>query len=400
MEDQIGLFLFPDTVLLVSIRNVVCQGNKLLLLRRKKIRILFAVLTLFATPLIIEFGARIVYSIRAGSAAYLHYPEGAPLALSSTLVEAVTYSITDPRREQPGTHIFEVNGRPLHSLPINKSGFRGKDLYDPQKAKYRIVTMGGSSTFSSECPVGTSYPEVLEISLNEKLGNNEIEVINRGMNGMSTHEVAGLFSKEVANQSSTLVTVCSAFNALDNPLILDFRKGSSPWHLRMFWGKSLFYTALYNNIRMRRSHGPDHEQFVTETYRKDLESIAQTARLKNIKLLFIQQPLLDASKVDLKKISDRVVGEDIRSLLDGFAVKVPMQKKLAAIMKKVAQKNSIPLVDPRPALEDAPEPEQYFWIALHLTPKGSQVMASEIDRQVEEHYGGWEKLFQKLSQRL
>lgn len=367
----------------------------MVLIRRKKVKYLFAAIFFLAMPLLIEFGARIVYSIRAGSAAYLHFPEGAPLALSSTLVDAVTYSVTDPRREQPGTHIFEVNGRVLHSLPINKSGFRGIDLYDPKKAKNRIVTMGGSSTFSSECPVGTSYPEILEQILNENLGKNEVEVVNRGMNGMSTHEAAELFGNEVANHPLALVTVCSAFNALDNPLILDFRKGSSPWHLRVFWGKSLFYTALYNNLKKQKIQGPNHENFVTETYRKDLESIAHTARQKNLKLFFIQQPLLDASKVDLKRISDRVVGEDIRSLLDGFAAKAPMQKKLSEIMAEVAKKNNIPLVDPRPAILDDPDPQKYFWIALHLTPEGARVMAREIYRQIEQNYGGWEKIFKK-----
>lgn len=359
---------------------------------RFKKRIVYLLVMAVLIPLALEAGARVIYVVRLHNFAYLHYPKNAPLAMNTIISQAVSDSFTPAMKLPPGPHQFIVGGNLLHEIMINDSGFRGKDFTDPKPAKRRIVTMGGSSTFSSEAPEGTSYPEVMEELLNEQYGQSAVEVINRGMNGFATTDVADLLVKDVAKHPVDLVTICSAFNAANDPVLIDLRKGRAPFIRRALWGRSLFYTALLNSRLSKKYSGAQEPEQVERRYRENLERIIETAKKNRFALMFILQPMLDTDRIQTALIKPRTQGEDLSDLLNEFKNKLQIQRRLGEVMKQVGALHGVPVVDPRPALENAPDPSRYFWICLHLTDAGSKVMAEQIVLEMNEKFGGLEKV--------
>jgi len=73
---------------------------------------------------------------------------------------------------------------------INSQGFRGKEFTkEKSKGVYRIVCIGGSTTFSyNETDETKTYPQLLEDALNTTFESPSFEVINAGTPGWTTAE--------------------------------------------------------------------------------------------------------------------------------------------------------------------------------------------------------------------
>lgn len=365
----------------------------------KKARALYLAIALVVTLVSIEAGSRAYYSFRMEDASYLLYPYKGKLSINIVGVQTLENDTPVFSYIPPGKINFSVNGDILHSLSINKSGFRGKDFDQAAKARYTLVTLGGSSTFSSECPEGTSYPEVMEGLINEQYGPGTVAVVNRGMNAMPTSRVAELFELEVAPKKPHLVTVCSAFNGTGAPVYIDLRPSHAPWHMRALYEKSLFYTASFNSRLTNEFNRSNRIEITKRNYERDLLSIIRTAKKTGTKLVFIQQPLLPLEMVDPKKLPNSLGGDesstddpDMVGNMDMISTQVNTHGELCDIMARIAKSENIPIVDPRNVMLSAPDPKELFWVFLHLTPKGAEVMANEIIVQMNEKYGGLEGL--------
>ncbi len=342
-------------------------------------------------PLATELGARGIYAIRTGNAGYLGYPYTAPVT-----ADAIAVSIKAPIHQrrgtlEPGTHPLYVDGELLHTLEINSSGYRGRDIAGPKEAGVRIVSLGGSSTMSSECPEGQTYPDLLEEALDAAAGDpSATEVMNMGMVGYSSADVASLFERTAAREPTDLVTVCSAFNDAFSSHALDVRPGIGAWYTRALWGRSVFYTVMHNQAVARR-HAAQPWETTRARYRAALEDMVAVGRRRGVQVLFVLQPLADLDRMDLRVIEERLSrrGEGgLDSIRRTVQESRGRQLELCDLMVEVAEARGAPWVDPRPALVEAPHPEQLFHAFLHLTPEGSRVMAEEIARQIEARYGG------------
>jgi len=345
------------------------------------------------TPLLAEAGARVIYAVQYGNAGYLTYPTNAPLAPDAIAISIAVPNDHRPTPRPPGWHAYGPPDAVQHWLPINARGFRGRDVADPKGADLRVVCLGGSSTFSGECAAGESYPEVLEALWNEQLGHGAVEVFNMGMIGYSTAEIAPLLRDEVVGQDVDLVTVCSAYNNLQGLGLLDLREGIAPWHRRQLWGRSLFYTVVYNGWRARGTLNRPWDTMVRR-YRADLDAMIDVARDHDVELLFVLQPLADARRVKRQVLVERMNGsvDDLDWIVAEFERASEWHGPLQQEMVDVAERHGVSWIDPRPRLVDHPEPEDHFHAFLHLTPGGSRVMAEEIQRLVDEEYGGLRSL--------
>lgn len=364
-------------------------------MKRRHKRTIFLIIVALLVPLLIETGARIVYTLRLNDSSYLLYPKKGLVAINTVILRAVENSFYDSLKLPEGPHEFIVNGKLLHVVDINKSGYRGRDFQNSKKAKWRIASMGGSSTFSAECPVGQSYPEILEQLLNEKYGAGTAEVVNRGMVGMPTSGIVELLERDVVRNKPDMVTVCSAYNAIDDPLILDLRPGSIYFYRRLLWGKSLFYTAMLNSRLCRKIKGADYSDVIKQKYEKSLIQIIDIAKKNSFKLLFIGQPMARMSKIKPEMLDGRLEKNEYKLLIDEFANRAKIQSQLSDLMIDTAKREDVFFVDPRPAFNMAENPAEYFWFALHLTAKGSVLMAEEIERRVSEKYGGFGRLIDR-----
>ncbi|MBZ0308251.1 MAG: hypothetical protein K8I82_19455 [Anaerolineae bacterium] len=71
----------------------------------------------------------------------------------------------------------------------NALGYRGPDVLLPKpEGTFRIVTLGGSTTYSSATSSEESYPMQLWQILRDDYGYTSVEVVNAGVSGYTTWE--------------------------------------------------------------------------------------------------------------------------------------------------------------------------------------------------------------------
>jgi lysophospholipase L1-like esterase len=107
------------------------------------------------------------------------------------------------------------------AVRINSDGFRGPEL-DPERRRYRILTLGDSCTFGSPLSQWHSYPRALEREL-QRLGF-DVEVVNGGVEGYGPADVLARRGDFVALRPQ-LTTVYLGWNPLYMEPFLDDRRG-------------------------------------------------------------------------------------------------------------------------------------------------------------------------------
>jgi lysophospholipase L1-like esterase len=107
---------------------------------------------------------------------------------------------------------------------INSLGFRGEEfsLEKPDDV-YRIVAIGGSTTFAVYLPHHQSYPVYLQQQLREQLGIDKIEVINAGMTGSTSAESLHRMFTQVLPLDPDMVVIYHAYNDLFPRVFSGFR---------------------------------------------------------------------------------------------------------------------------------------------------------------------------------
>ncbi|MEE4186190.1 MAG: GDSL-type esterase/lipase family protein [Gammaproteobacteria bacterium] len=98
---------------------------------------------------------------------------------------------------------------------INALGFRGADVNPIKPADtYRIVAVGGSTTFGVYLPWRYSYPQQLQDVLRERFGTDRIEVVNAGLTGSTAAETYHRLPTQILPVEPDMVIVYHAFNDL------------------------------------------------------------------------------------------------------------------------------------------------------------------------------------------
>jgi lysophospholipase L1-like esterase len=96
---------------------------------------------------------------------------------------------------------------------INSLGFRGEDIaLEKPDDVYRIVAVGGSTTFGVYLPWREAYPYQLQIVLRERFGTDKIEVINAGLTGSTAAESFHRLGTQILPVGPDMVVIYHAFN--------------------------------------------------------------------------------------------------------------------------------------------------------------------------------------------
>jgi len=108
---------------------------------------------------------------------------------------------------------------------INQLGFRGEeiDLEKPDDV-YRIVAIGGSTTFAVYLKWNESYPYYLQEILRQRFGTDKIEVINAGLTGSTTAESFHRMSTQVLPVDPDMVVIYHGFNDLLPRMFNDYQE--------------------------------------------------------------------------------------------------------------------------------------------------------------------------------
>ena len=105
----------------------------------------------------------------------------------------------------------------------NAWGFRGEEfVIDKAENTFRIVALGGSSTYASDVPdYRNSYPFLLEEYLHES-GFDSVEVINAGVIGYSSHQNLMNLQFRILPLQPDLVIVYQGFNDVSSRLVYPY----------------------------------------------------------------------------------------------------------------------------------------------------------------------------------
>lgn len=97
----------------------------------------------------------------------------------------------------------------------NNLGYRGAEIAIPKPPEvFRIVSMGGSTTYSTGTTAAESYPTFLESILRDEYGYKNIEVINAGVSGYTSWEVLSSFAFRVLELEPDMLIYYGALNDL------------------------------------------------------------------------------------------------------------------------------------------------------------------------------------------
>ena len=99
----------------------------------------------------------------------------------------------------------------LETVTINNLGFRGEDILAKNSSTYRIVSVGGSTTFGTGVLDNETYPYYLEKYFHENDLKN-IEVINAGLGGIWSFQEVQLISYKIKELKPDLIIVYDGWN--------------------------------------------------------------------------------------------------------------------------------------------------------------------------------------------
>ncbi|MCY3782053.1 MAG: SGNH/GDSL hydrolase family protein [Chloroflexi bacterium] len=97
----------------------------------------------------------------------------------------------------------------------NALGYRGPEIAIPKpQGTFRIVAMGGSTTYSTGTTEEESYPAFLQSILRDDYGYSNVEVINAGVSGYTSWEVLSSFVFRVLELEPDMLIFYGALNDL------------------------------------------------------------------------------------------------------------------------------------------------------------------------------------------
>ena len=96
---------------------------------------------------------------------------------------------------------------------INSEGFRGPEFSkDKADNTYRIIAVGGSTTFGSGVTDENTWPRILEKKLQNLSESKNIEVINAGIGAITSFNESKLIKEKLIHYKPDLIIVYDGFN--------------------------------------------------------------------------------------------------------------------------------------------------------------------------------------------
>lgn len=97
----------------------------------------------------------------------------------------------------------------------NDLGYRGTEIAIPKpRATFRIVSVGGSTTYSTGTSFEESYPAFLQSILRDDYGYSNVEVINAGVSGYTSWEILSNFAFRILELEPDMLIYYGAVNDL------------------------------------------------------------------------------------------------------------------------------------------------------------------------------------------
>jgi lysophospholipase L1-like esterase len=285
-------------------------------------------------------------------------------------------------------------------IHINAQGFRGPALaLSKPTGTYRVLTLGGSTTFGWAVDEEATYPSRLEERLRQRcipaLGDR-IEVVNGGVPGYQSSQTALRFEADWVRYAPDMVLLMEGLNDLlaaepqaagsDQPPEVSSRwLVASAWQVRVHqlyaWSRahSAAVRWLDQTMRpmapMRREGGPSLHRVLE----RSLDRIDRVARASGVELIIVRYPGPHELKLETLRWPAPVTDTTRPTpALIGLGRYAEMADRLA----QWAARRQRPLVALDEAFALAPAQSLYQSDGLHFTPEGNEFIAAVIEEQV------------------
>lgn len=301
----------------------------------------------------------------------------------------------------PPNYILKgATGAGPETASINSHGFRGPDFQAVKpKGVFRVLCLGGSSTFGFHNGDNETYPFLLE-GLFAKEGIR-VQVINAGFPYYNTGSILSLLKEELLSYEPDLITLYTAYNDTSWPVRIGLLGRAVLWVQE----HSIVYLLLRDNIREfmfgveKKVFGKlipqktDYGRFKKDTeliasrYRENLRSIARVAKSRGIPVVLIKQPITTRNQryasvsyeKEYQSIRERFERDERLSVMELWMIK---HHRLISELEKIAQQEKLPVVD-NIKIVDQDRRRLTTWV--HLTGEANLRLAETLEATIKPY---------------
>ena len=309
----------------------------------------------------------------------------------------------------PDYTLQSAAGQGEETARTNSLGFRGPD-FDAEKdpGTFRVVALGGSSTFGFHNEDDETYPFYLQEMFRSGDRDARVEVINGGFPYYTSASIRSLLEAEILEYDPDLVTLYTAYNDASWPLSLN------PVLRGLFWIQqhSSIYLVIKETVfpdirvyqmqnRMRRRSRGDGADLaridsdadaVAARYRENLEAIADLVGGRGAELILVRQPM--TTSVVNRGIDSLSFAEEYRAVREKleagasphpFETRLMYQWRLLEELDAFARERGLELVD-NVALTD---PDRTGLTShVHLSGPANRRLAEELHEVIASRLPG------------
>ncbi len=292
-------------------------------------------------------------------------------------------------------------------IQINSAGFRGPDFAaEKPEDGFRIVCLGGSSTFGFYDRDAYTYPAILQrlfsersrsvsraMSTNASAQGKQVEVLNAGIPHAKSENLLAMLRGELLGYKPDLITIYTGYN--DAMFVKDANaiQRLSRWmhsHLATYVALKNAITALGGpELRSRWAKhaetSPEDVRHQIEMhgadYESNLASIIKLAERNGFSVVLIKQPidvLSEESELGSGSLGYREKTAAIRARLDaggsvrGDEMSHLVHSTLMETLERLGREHNLPVVDFISVVDQHPE---FFASYVHLTEEANARLA-------------------------
>jgi lysophospholipase L1-like esterase len=282
---------------------------------------------------------------------------------------------------------------PEELVSINSLGFRGEE-FSLQKppGTYRIVCLGGSTTYGIFMGNNQTYPSYLEEIVRKRCCSDKIEVINGGMTSATSAETLAIFLYKVAPLEPDMVVFYEGYNDLV-PRIFNqfsddyyhFRK--SPHNVRT-WYSRLYIYRMFQWFFCCNKYFPNYS-LLAATWKYGNLPKSDIRKMQNF-----NKTTSSVYKRNLDYIIAVAKNRHIAVVLSTFAFNDELQnwnylmpdplwargiEENNRVIRELAAKYQLPLIEYN---EFGLKHKDVFYDSIHMTADGNRQMADFFSRRL------------------
>ncbi|MBI5187328.1 MAG: hypothetical protein HZA01_16600 [Nitrospinae bacterium] len=279
----------------------------------------------------------------------------------------------------------------------------------PRDKGATVFCIGDSFTFGTGVNLDEAYPQALERLLHGA-GLTNIRVVNLGRPGHSSAYALYCAAQAIMNEPSPYLAVLSGWNANDNDFLMHAREKKQSAPLSAYVDQFLNWSRLYrlaSQIATLRGRSEDlgnvklvplspamrlyNFRAYQEICRKNLEQIVHISRQRRVPLMLLNYPVqkLPPNEYNLELEYYHLMHGKTTLEEKDYVVhdRRPGENAIDSVIRDVAERGRVPLVDVNTAFKEAAEQGLYQEDWHHPTARGHEIMARRVFSAITQNFG-------------